>query len=152
MSSIPVCFSPPIALIQFLKPLQLRAHYFEEGNVQMQTTKTLPPTPLPPTNDETTAAVAAVDVIQQAEATVQVGGVVGCDRYPYKFTFLIPPAVESHITHLSHPQRGLEAIYNKLGDEDFRSLRRKLPVSKIKMDWSRGQAHKLSRTLNDGRG
>ena len=71
---IPACFSPPISLIHFLKPLQLRAHYFEEGNVQMQTTKTLPPTPLPPTNDKTMAAVAAVDVIQEAEATVQVGG------------------------------------------------------------------------------
>lgn len=64
------CFSAPLSLT--FSHDQLRAHYFEEGNVQMQTTKTLPATSLPPTEDETTAAVAVVDAIQQAEATVQV--------------------------------------------------------------------------------
>jgi hypothetical protein len=38
----------------------------------MQTTKIVPPTPLPSTIDERTAAVAVVDAIQQAEETMQV--------------------------------------------------------------------------------
>jgi capping protein (actin filament) muscle Z-line, alpha len=70
--SFAACFSAPLSLT--FSHDQLRAHYFEKGNVQMQTTKTLPPTSLPPTDDETTAAVAVVDAIQQAEATVQVSG------------------------------------------------------------------------------
>jgi hypothetical protein len=68
--SFAACFSAPLSLT--FSHDQLRAHYFEKGNVQMQTTKTLPPTSLPPTDDETTATVAVVDAIQQAEATVQV--------------------------------------------------------------------------------
>lgn len=46
----------------------------------MQTIKTLPPTSLPSTDDEKTAAVAVVDAIQQAEATVQVS-VIWCGWY-----------------------------------------------------------------------
>lgn len=69
MSSDCLLFTISLTHSIFLKH-QLRAHYFEEGNVQMQTTKILSPTPLPPANDETTAAVVA---ILQAEATVQVG-------------------------------------------------------------------------------
>ncbi|GAB5032262.1 molybdenum cofactor biosynthesis protein [Nannochloropsis oceanica] len=53
--------------------IELCAHYFEGGNVQMRATKTVPTTPLPPTMDERTAAVAVVDAIQQAEETMQRG-------------------------------------------------------------------------------
>lgn len=44
-------------------------------------------------------------------------------------------------------------MYSKLGDEGFRALRRKLSLSKMRMDWSSNAARdKLSRTFNDSTG
>lgn len=113
--------------------------------MQMQTTKTLPPTPLPSTHtdDEATATMAA---IEQAEATVQVRLIGGRTRF--SFSSFSKFSHENNQRFYPPTQRGLEAMYCKLGDDGFRSLRRKLPQSKVRMNWSNA-AHNLSRTLNN---
>lgn len=102
----------------------------------MRATKTVPTTPLPPTMDERTAAVAVVDAIQQAEETMQVTEPSVATRC--MLTNLSASDRKSHTLCTFHPQRGLETTYCKLTDEGYRNLRMKLPVSKQRMDWSAG--------------
>ena len=56
-------------------------------------------------------------------------------------------------TRTTPPQRGLEAMFQSLSNEGFRSLlnsvRRRLPMTKQKMDWGGIVIHKLNKTLGN---
>ena len=43
-------------------------------------------------------------------------------------------------------QQGLENMYANMGDETFKTMRRKLTISKTRMEWN-VSAHRLAKTL-----
>ena len=78
--------------------IKVHAHYFEDGNVQLQTTK------------------------------------------PIKLTKLSSYTVENIIKYINDTeyelQKSLGMMYMNMDQETFKSIRRILPVTKLKMDWN----------------
>lgn len=77
--------------------VKVRAHYFEDGNVQLMTRRAFAPASVPAT------AAAVRDAIVAAESSLQAG---------------------------------LEEMYGNMSDETFKSMRRTMPITRTKMNWS----------------
>lgn len=77
-------------------------HYFEDGNVQMESDRTVAPSNVS-YDDPASLASAALGVIVAGESSAQ---------------------------------NGLEQLYSNMTDETFKDMRRVLPVTRTKFDWS----------------
>ena len=95
--------------------IKIHAHYFEDGNVQLQTSK----------------PVAAM-------------------KWDWEFTESRVPAVIDYIAQREQDlHTALSAMYSNMDAETFKSIRRILPVTKLKMDWNLN-AVKLHSSLSAG--
>jgi len=95
--------------------IKIHAHYFEDGNVQLQTTK----------------PVAAV-------------------QWNWDFAEAYAQTVVDHIsTKEQELHVALATMYMNMDAETFKSVRRILPVTKLKMDWNLNSV-KLHSTLSSG--
>jgi len=84
-------------------------HYFEDGNVQMDTNKDVETVDLPYSDPESLATAVSGRIQEQEGST----------------------------------QDGLERLYSNMTDETFKDMRRVLPVTRTKFDWS-GTASRLA--------
>lgn len=87
--------------------VKVLAHYFEDGNIQSNTHRHFEPRPL------ASSASASSDPVAFASSVI---GVI----------------CENEVTL----HQGLETMYNSMGEETLRSLRRSMAVTRSKMDWN----------------
>jgi len=92
--------------------IKVRAHYFEEGNVQLQTKKAVPAITLPLALGDDLASSASL-------AGELASGVV------------------AHVASAERAlQEGLEEMYATMTEETFKAMRRVMPVHRNKMNWN----------------
>lgn len=110
-------------------------HYFEDGNLQLQTSKSVAPITIacPPR--------AEADVVEQVIIFIQVTTSVFVslfgDNPPSLTRFvcvvLCLPYVQSEESAL---QSSLDDMYTNMNQETFRSMRRLMPITRTKMEWN----------------
>jgi len=89
-------------------------HYYEDGNVQLNT-DTTQKFPLPSAGGNDATAQAALKQIAKAEQAFQ---------------------------------QSLDTSYATMGDTTFKALRRKLPITQMKVDWNKIRNYKLGNDLS----
>lgn len=110
-------------------------HYFEDGNLQLQTSKTVAPITIacPPR--------AEADVVEQVIIFIQVTTsvfVFSIKRQPFDplcvccfvLCLLYVQSEESAL------QSSLDDMYTNMNQETFRSMRRLMPITRTKMEWN----------------
>ncbi|KAN0062234.1 F-actin-capping protein subunit alpha [Thecaphora frezii] len=102
--------------------LQIQVHYFENGNVQLNTDKSKV-VPLPLSHLDL-ASSAKGDVKKTAEAVVRVVEKLEDDY-----------------------QKLLDQTYEEMGENAFKALRRALPLTKNKIDWNQITNYRLGKEL-----
>lgn len=110
-------------------------HYFEDGNLQLQTSKSVAPITIacPPR--------AEADVVEQVIIFIQVTTSVFVSLFgdnPPSLTrsvcvVLCLPYVQSEESAL---QSSLDDMYTNMNQETFRSMRRLMPITRTKMEWN----------------
>lgn len=102
---------------------QIHAHYFEDGNVQLQTNKAVPEAPLSGSN-HADAIVAYINVSARRMSMLYffVSSVLKC------FTYI--QTAESAV------RLGLEEIFDNLNVDTLRAMRRTMTVTRTKMEWN----------------
>mmetsp|Transcript_23328 Transcript_23328/g.33914 ORF Transcript_23328/g.33914 Transcript_23328/m.33914 type:complete len:324 (-) Transcript_23328:173-1144(-) len=111
--------APPAGQGALTGVVKLRGHYFDDGNVQLQTTKSMEPVAL--TTPQSAESAESVAVFAQS----------------------VVDAIKSSEQEL---QQGLEAMYLSMSDETLKSMRRILPRTRQKMDWNL-QHHRMVRNM-----
>lgn len=94
--------------------IHILIHYFEDGNVQLNTTHKLDDISITQTDSDSNISKSIVDKINEFETT-----------------YLL----------------SLDNMYNNIRDTTFKSMRRILPVTQTKFNWS-SAAHNLAKTIN----
>lgn len=99
---------------QLIGLVKAQVHYFEDGNVQLVSSKDI--TESVQLQDETATAKEIIRVIRQSE-----------DNY----------------------QQAVNENYQVMSDSTFKALRRQLPITKTKIDWSKITAYKIGSELKN---
>jgi len=110
-----ITFNPGAAQATLNGVLKITVHYYEDGNVQLNTNSDNKLTS--PLGDPEAAATAILKAISKAEQNYQTS---------------------------------LEQSYNTMGDTTFKALRRALPITKTRIDWSKmlSGTYKVGKELN----
>lgn len=103
--------------------LKVQVHYYEDGNVQLNTHKAIPaidikkifPGSLEDDKSISEFASAVIEIVKDAESKYQLA---------------------------------LNESYGRLSDETFKTLRRMLPVTRSKVEWDKIAGYKIGKTLN----
>lgn len=104
-------------------------HYFEDGNLQLQTSKSIPQEIIK------CSPLSDAELVGQVVLFIQVGVCFSCYMIVEGIVIdacLMPPS-QSEETSL---QNSLDDMYTNMNQETFRSMRRLMPITRTKMEWN----------------
>jgi capping protein alpha len=106
--------------------VKIHVHYFEDGNLQMQSQKKVAGVSFAYNNEQV--------LVDKVAATIQVRKQTLITLNP-RLTLIIF-FFNSFQSQEAALQSGLEEMYTNMNNETFRSMRRIMPITRTKMDWN----------------
>ena len=120
--------------------LKAQVHYYEDGNVQLSSTKEVAVKVA--VSDEAATAKKAVAAITTAENEYQVSRRAGGSS---RALVLISAAIDR--APPKSYQTAISENYNVMSETTFKALRRALPITRTKVDWNKILNYKIGKEL-----